>query len=63
MPGKEIYCPMCNGSGDCQACDGTGLHEGKVGDRPCELCSGSAVCDCCNGSGLDHGEPEDAALA
>ena len=42
-------CPMCLGTGDCEACDGTG----RVGGVACEVCAGSGVCTECNGSGVD----------
>lgn len=45
-------CPMCLGTGDCEACDGRGTA-GWVGGEDCEVCAGSGVCTECNGSGVD----------
>lgn len=47
-------CRECKGSGDCIACDGTGLDGGRIGGPSCDWCLGTGVCVACNGSGLDR---------
>lgn len=44
-------CGLCYGTGDCQACDGTGLEDGKIAAPSCEVCDGSGACHDCGGSG------------
>ncbi len=45
-------CLECEGTGDCVACDGTGLQDGAVDAGPCEVCKGSGSCVECDGSGV-----------
>ena len=39
-------CGSCNGSGQCQSCDGN--------DEGCTYCDGSGDCDKCDGSGTEQ---------
>lgn len=44
---KKRLCPDCDGDGDCDECDGTGMD----GDENCEHCEGSGRCRDCKGTG------------
>lgn len=45
-------CSWCNGSGDCQTCDGKGyVYKYKRGAVECEDCDGTGKCSHCNGWG------------
>lgn len=40
---EDGSCYMCNGSHQCQACDG----DGYMDDVPCDACGGTGVCQAC----------------
>lgn len=44
---KKRLCPDCDGDGDCDECDGSGMD----GDEKCSHCSGSGHCRDCGGTG------------
>lgn len=43
----EIVCQQCDGSGNCPACEGSGLQD----DADCDACDGSGECSMCSGAG------------
>ncbi|MEA2068286.1 MAG: hypothetical protein U9P12_03700 [Verrucomicrobiota bacterium] len=52
--GKGEYeqdCPACDGSGECVACEGSGLEKFGIGKskQDCEACEGSGECPTCGG--------------
>ncbi len=47
----EKECEVCNGTGDCWWCDGTG--EDDNGDE-CLDCDNTKICDTCNGTGIEQ---------
>jgi hypothetical protein len=50
-----IKCKVCNGTGDCPFCMGSGVVEkgfvSKMEVR-CEACDGLGICERCRGSGM-----------
>jgi CheY-like chemotaxis protein len=46
--GKLDFCVMCNGTGKCQTCGGTGR---AADGSPCPNCLGSKLCYLCEGTG------------
>jgi uncharacterized lipoprotein YehR (DUF1307 family) len=48
-------CGNCNGTGDCEYCDGTGTDQDGY---KCYLCKGTGDCSHCEGSGKTKGEGE-----
>jgi primosomal protein N' len=56
---KAWPCDVCDGTGNCPECDGTGLEHGKTAGPPCEHCGGSGDCQACGGSGNLAEETED----
>ena len=52
---KKVDCYICEGSGDCPECGGTGTIDGE----PCAACDGTGTCYRCNGEGtIDQEQPE-----
>jgi len=55
-PGQQSEeCPLCEGSGECVHCDGTGWIDGTWRDEvdvPCEHCQGTGNCPTCDGTGV-----------
>ena len=46
-------CSWCNGTGDCQTCDGRGYTESRYSNEKneCDDCNGTGKCSYCGGSG------------
>lgn len=59
MAKKQVDCSVCDGSGSCQKCNGSGRYSQDIfdstfgrllNDRPkCERCKGSGKCSRCQG--------------
>lgn len=50
-------CPVCDGSGKCQMCQGSGRFEMKLdegGETVCPKCGGSGECTSCEGTGRKY---------
>jgi hypothetical protein len=50
--GKLITCPICNGTGKCKPCKGTGTvwdRRGPFITNNCEGCGGTGNCPRCHG--------------
>ena len=48
IPENMMVCAVCDASGVCKYCDGTGR---KSNGRQCTFCDGSKVCSSCEGEG------------
>ena len=44
-------CDVCDGSGECTCCSGTGTDPHEYGGEECEDCGGSGECQNCDGRG------------
>lgn len=59
---EQYVCAYCEGTGNCQECDGEGDVGDDMGHLDCEDCDGSGECTYCEGTGkvqMDEMEEED----
>jgi hypothetical protein len=57
--GGRTPCPLCDGSGSCRRCGGTGT----MWHADCQACEGSGDCPGCAGGGVTRGRPLSPAVA
>jgi hypothetical protein len=50
---QKVTCSVCNGSGKCSWCGGTGYTIPLI--QKCEKCGGTGVCPNCHGTGQVEG--------